>query len=72
MNSLTQGLSFTAEMEETMWSLVDYNTMSNQLSQDAQISGQESDGLMPNSWIDLFGPIDYALLSSFNGPIQDE
>ncbi|KAF5646893.1 zn 2cys6 transcription factor [Fusarium sp. NRRL 25303] len=72
LNSLTQGLSFTPEMEEAMWALVDYNTMSNQLSQDAQISGQESDALMPNSWIDLFGPIDYALLSSFNGPTQDE
>ncbi|KAF5686543.1 zn 2cys6 transcription factor [Fusarium circinatum] len=73
LNSLTQGLSFTPAKEEAMWALVDYNTMSNQLSQDAQLGGQESsDGLMPNSWMDLFGPIDYALLSSFNGPTQDE
>jgi hypothetical protein len=54
-----------------MWALVDYNTMSNQLSEDAQMSGQESDGLMPNSWIDLFGPIDYALLSNFNAAAQE-
>ncbi|KAK7598434.1 hypothetical protein V3481_000065 [Fusarium oxysporum f. sp. vasinfectum] len=71
LNSLTQGLSFTPSKEEAMWALVDYNTMSNQLSQDAQTSGQESDGLMPNSWIDLFGPIDYALLSSFNAATQE-
>jgi hypothetical protein len=59
-------------MEEAMWALVDYNTMSNQLSQDAHTRGQVSDDLMPNSWIDFFGPIDYALLSSFNGPTQEE
>ena len=40
--------------------------MSNQLSEDVMISGQLSDGTILGSWIDLFGPIDYAMLSNVN------
>lgn len=47
--------------------VVDYNTMSNQLSEDVAMSGQPSDGTILSSWVDLFGPIDYALLSNVNG-----
>ncbi|UPL01928.1 hypothetical protein LCI18_012862 [Fusarium solani-melongenae] len=63
--------SLTPAEEEAIWAVVDYNTMSNQFGEDAMMSGQESDGPMPNSWIDFFGPIDYALLSSVNAAPQE-
>jgi hypothetical protein len=70
LNSLSQALSFTPAEEEAIWAVVDYHIMSNQLGEDAMMSGQESDGPMPNAWIDLFGPIDYALLSNVNASSQ--
>lgn len=66
LNSLTQSLSFTPAEEEAIWAVVDYNTMSNQLGEDVIINDLASDGTMLNSWVDLFGPIDYALLSNIN------
>lgn len=44
--------------------VVDYNTMSNQLSEDDMMSGQLSDGTILSSWVDLFYPIDDAMLSN--------
>lgn len=70
MNSLTQVLSFTPDEEAAIWAVVDYNTMSNQFGEDAIMNGQESDGQMPTSWTDLFGSIDYALLSNVNAATQ--
>ncbi|KAL6918477.1 hypothetical protein FSST1_009972 [Fusarium sambucinum] len=67
LSSLTQSLNMTLVEEEAIWAVVDYNTMSNQFGEDALMSGQESDGQITNSWIDLFGPIDYAMLSDVNG-----
>lgn len=49
-----------------MWGVVDYNTMSNQLGEDLIMSGQVSDGTLPSSWVDLFGPIDFSLLSNID------
>lgn len=66
LNSLTQSLSFTPAEEEAIWAVVDYNTMSNRHGEDAIISDLTSDGTMLDSWVDLFGPIDYALLSNVN------
>ncbi|KAM5529787.1 zn 2cys6 transcription factor [Fusarium oxysporum f. sp. phaseoli] len=66
LNSLTQALNLTPEEEEAIWGVVDYNTMSNQPGEDVIMSGQASDGTMINSWVDLFGPIDYSLLSNIN------
>ncbi|KAI8648623.1 Fungal-trans domain-containing protein [Fusarium keratoplasticum] len=70
LNSLTQVLSFTPDEEAAIWAVVDYNTMSNQFGEDAIMNGQESDGQMPTSWTDLFGSIDYALLSNVNAATQ--
>ncbi|KAK0387653.1 hypothetical protein NLU13_3898 [Sarocladium strictum] len=66
LNSLTQALHFTPAEEEAIWGLVDYNTMSDQLSDDVIMTGQASDGTALNPWVDLFGPIDYTLLSNVN------
>ncbi|VUC35542.1 unnamed protein product, partial [Clonostachys rosea] len=70
LNSLAQTLSFAPAEEAAIWAVVDYNTMSNQFGDDMMMSGRESDDQMPTSWIDLFGPIDFALLSSENGATQ--
>ncbi|RGP81367.1 zn 2cys6 transcription factor [Fusarium longipes] len=66
LNSLAQSLDIMPEEEEAIWAVVDYNTMSNQLNDDEIMSGQASDGAMLNSWVDLFGPIDFTLLSNIN------
>jgi hypothetical protein len=52
--------------EEALWTVVDYNTMSNQLSEDEMMSGQMLNGSTLSSWVDLFNPIDYAMLSNIN------
>jgi hypothetical protein len=65
-------LNLTPEEEEAIWSVVDYNTMSNQLGEDVIMNGHTSDGTILDSWVDLFGPIDYALLSSINTTNQDQ
>ena len=71
LNSLTQALNLTPAEEEAMWAVVDYNTMSNQHSEDVVLSGHAADGAMLNSWVDLFGPIDFALLSNVSTTNQE-
>lgn len=66
LNSLTQALNLTPLEEEALWTVVDYNTMSNQLSENEMMSGQLSDGTILSSWFDLFNPMDYAMLPNIS------
>ena len=66
LNGFTQVLDLTPLEEEALWTVVDYNTMSNQLSEDEMMSGQTLNGSTLSSWVDLFNPIDYAMLSNIN------
>lgn len=55
LDDSVQTLILTPTEEEALWTVVDYNTMSNQLSEDAVTSDQISDDAIFNSWVDLFG-----------------
>ncbi|KAK1993398.1 hypothetical protein LX36DRAFT_661548 [Colletotrichum falcatum] len=61
LGDLSQALMFTDAEEETLWAVVDYNTMSNQDTDDTAMDGQTADGFMLSSWIELFGAGDYSL-----------
>ncbi|CAF3652182.1 unnamed protein product, partial [Fusarium graminearum] len=71
INSPMQSMNLMPAEEEAIWAVVDYNTMSNQVGDDVAMSGQTSDGTTFNSWVDLFGPIDYSLLSDINMTSQE-
>ncbi|KAH7024348.1 fungal-specific transcription factor domain-containing protein [Microdochium trichocladiopsis] len=60
LRDLTQPVTFTDAEEETLWAVVDYNTMSNQC--ETVMDGQMADGsVLPSSWVDLFTAADYSL-----------
>lgn len=71
LGDLTRLLTFTNAEEEALWAVVDYNTMSDQDTDDTTIDGQTADGALLSSWVDLFGPVDYSLFPAMNTMNQD-
>lgn len=54
---LTQPSTLTPVEEETLWAVVDYNTMSDQDADDTIVNEQMADGAL-SSWVELFGGAD--------------
>lgn len=57
---LTQPSTLTQVEKETLWAVVDYNTMSDQDADDTIMDEQMADGALLNSWVELFGAVDYS------------
>lgn len=57
---LTQPSTLTQVEEETLWAVVDYNTMSDQDADDTIMDEQTADGALLSSWVELFGAVDYS------------
>lgn len=53
--------SLTLVEEKTMWAVVDYNTMSSELTEDATKNNQVSTNIWLDSWTSLFGGPSYQL-----------
>ncbi|CEJ61031.1 hypothetical protein PMG11_09577 [Penicillium brasilianum] len=71
LGDLTQLLTFTNAEEETLWAVVDYNTMSDQDTDDTTMDGQPADGALLSSWVELFGAVDYSLFPAISTISQD-
>lgn len=71
LGDLTQLLTFTNAEEETLWAVVDYNTMSDQDTDDTTMDGQTADGALLSSWVELFGTVDYSLFPAISTINQD-
>ena len=71
LGDLTQLLTFTNAEEEMLWAVVDYNTMSDQDTDDTAMDGQAADGAVFSSWVDLFGPVDYSLFPAISTMDED-
>ncbi|KAJ5661376.1 fungal-specific transcription factor domain-containing protein [Penicillium longicatenatum] len=56
----TQPSTLTQMEEETLWAVVDYNTMSDQDADDTIMDEQTTDGALLSSWVELFGTVDYS------------
>jgi hypothetical protein len=71
LGDLTQLLTFTNAEEEMLWAVVDYNTMSDQDTDDTNMDGQTADGAAFSSWVELFGAVDYNLFPVVDPMNQD-
>lgn len=54
-SSELQMANITLAGEETMWAVVDYNTMSSTVTEEASNNNQEPTSIWLDSWTDLFG-----------------
>lgn len=57
---LTQSSTLTEVEKETLWAVVDYNTMSDQDADDTIMDEQAADRTLFSSWVELFGAFDYS------------
>lgn len=71
LGNLMQILTLTNAEEEMLWAVVDYNTMSDQDTEDTTIVGQTVDGVLLSSWVELFGAVDHSLFPAIGTIHQD-